>query len=228
MGKLVLSDSKLAYLSLLPFCIPKFIAGTNILTSDTFFGYRSVGLIFFLYFLAFLLQKRIYLASVVAGIGIFFHPLLIIPNFFNLPAVIYSNFKAGKQKAVKMARSLMIFIPVFAVYILIMKPSQSSYLQLLNLFNREWYEIIRSRDSYLFPSLWSKIEWSALIFYLFLIIVFYNRLEKDIKKIVIAISIVSISIFLINFLLLDVAKIPLIAQLQLVRSIMPLAFLSLS
>lgn len=221
LAKVVLRDPKLAYLSVLPFLLPKFIAGTRIFTFDTFFGYRNIGLIFFVFYLSYIIQNKFYKAATVAAIAILFHPLSIIPSSLLLPAMILIN---SKEKIKNLFVSmLIIFIPIL---ILISFSSTSSLVSLSTAFDSQWYSIIKLRDEYLFPSRWILIEWGAVIFYLLVIIILKGKLDSKTKRNINIITSVPLIIFALNFILIDLIKIPLIGQFQLVRSISPLAYIA--
>src|SRR3990167_6420673 len=96
--KIILKDENLAYLSLIPFFLPKFIAGTATLTYDLFFGYRSIGVIFLLFYLSYLMEKKFKEAIFFATAGFLFHPLSIIPNILLLPAAFLTRSKIRFKK----------------------------------------------------------------------------------------------------------------------------------
>lgn len=226
MAKIFLTDEKLSYLALLPFVVPKFIAGTGIYTSDTYFGYKSVGIISLLYFLIFLFKKKFIKASISASVGFLFHPLSIIPSYTNLPVLIFKSNKSSKKMISMLCKSIIVSVVLITPYFLMLNHSNLIISQVSHLFDKDWLQIIRLRDDYLFPTSWSNVEWAALLFYILLIIIFYNRLNISLKKTLLTVLIVSLSIFTLNFLLLDIIKSPIFAQFQLIRSVVPLAYIS--
>ena len=170
LSKTLVANKYLAYAGVLPFLLPKFIAGTNIYTFDTFFGYRSVGLLFFIFYLVFAGQNKFYKASIVAAIGALFHPLSIIPTLTILPALIIFN---SEKKAKTLLISSALFFSIISLFIF---TSSTNFMMLLgHAFDRQWLDIIKFRDEYLFPSKWQPIEWSAVIFYLLVIFLFFSR-----------------------------------------------------
>src|SRR3990167_810543 len=101
----ILKDQKLAYLALLPFFLPKFIGGTATSTFETFFGYRSLGILFLLYYLIYILEKRFLKSATIAGLGFLIHQLSIIPNLLLIPFSIVSS----KEKLKVGVKSFLVF-----------------------------------------------------------------------------------------------------------------------
>lgn len=219
LAKIILGDDKLAYLSLLPFLLPKFIGGTATSTYEIFFGYRLIGIIALIYYLIFLFEQKYYQAATVAGLGFLFHPLSIIPNLFLLPALALSN---GKVKV--LIKSLIIFLFLILPSLIL---ARSDFSIFGSAFDREWLSIIKERADYVFPSTWSIRGWAAFALYPMLILIFASKLKKSFSTKIKVIGIVSATIFIISFFLLDVLKIPIFSQFQLARSITPLAYIGL-
>lgn len=222
LSKILTNNKYLAYLGILPFLIPKFIAGTSIYTFDTFFGYRSIGLVIFIFYLTLIIQNKFYKASIIAAIGILFHALSIIPTLALLPAVIIFN----SQKKFKTLLLTSLIIISISSLLIINSDFDTSKLK-EHVFDSLWYSTILFRDQYLFPSQWKPIEWAALIFYLGTIFLFIKKINPETRKNILVIAATCVLIFVINYTFLDLIKTPIIAQFQLVRSIMPLAYLSL-
>ncbi|KKQ08296.1 MAG: hypothetical protein US19_C0028G0014 [Candidatus Daviesbacteria bacterium GW2011_GWB1_36_5] len=216
-------NKTMALASLLPFLLPKFIGGTANFTYDTFFGHRSVGTIFFIFYLTDLLKKNYIKAVLMASIGLWFHPLSIIPNIFLLPSLIISSKNIHKFK---------ILVHTFLIFLLFTTPfiylSKSNVLNnFSSLFDEQWFSIIKSRDKYLFISTWSMTGWAALGLYMVPLVIFIKNLDKYLRNTLKKVLIISLVVFITNAFILDVLKIPAIAQFQLVRSIMPIAYLGL-
>src|SRR3989344_8385906 len=66
LSHVILKDQRLAYLALLPFFLPKFVGGTATFTFDNFFGYRSIGIVFMILHLSYLLEKKFLKAAIFA------------------------------------------------------------------------------------------------------------------------------------------------------------------
>ncbi len=216
-------NQTMAIASLLPFLLPKFIGGTANFTYDTFFGHRSVGIIFFVFYLTYLLKKNYTKAVIIASIGLWIHPLSIIPNILLLPALIVSDKNIHRFKT--LIHTCLIFLLFTAPFIYLSKSNVLNNFS--NLFDEKWFSIIKSRDNYLFITTWSLTGWAALGLYLVPLVMFIKKLDKYMGYIVIKILIISLAIFIANAFILDVLRIPAIAQFQLVRSIMPIAYLGL-
>lgn len=222
LAKIMLANDKLSYMALLPFLLPKFIGGTATFTYDVFFGYRSIGVIFFIYFLTHLLEKKFTKAAILASLGVWFHPLSLIPSILLLPIFIV---KFSSNKIREILQTLAVFLLILIPFLLL---SQSDFFsQLPYFFNQGWFDIIKARDDYLFPSAWEARGWLAFFLYPALIIFCLKHLQTARKKVLLVV-ITCLSVFLINFFLLEIIKISAIAQFQLVRSIAPLAYLGLA
>lgn len=221
LGKTILASDRLSYLALLPFLLPKFIGGTATFTYDVFFGYRSVGLVFFIFFLVYILEKKFTKAAITASLGIWFHPLSLIPIIPLLPIFIL---KFAKNKTREALKSVILFLLVLIPYLLVSRANVAS--QVPYFFDQQWISIIKARDDYLFPSAWETRGWLAFFLYPALIIFCLNYL-KIVKKRILLLLATCLSVFLVNFFLLDIIRIAIIAQFQIVRSIAPLAYLGL-
>lgn len=219
-SKQIFKKTSIAYLSLLPFLLPKFIGGTATLTYDTSFGYRSLGVIFLIYYLYFLLKNRFIIASILSSIALFFHPLSIIPNLVLLTVLILKN---SKNKTRDLLYASILFLLSALIYNFIFKVNA-------NYFNNSqgWFSIIKERADYLFLTNWSILGWASLGLYLFLLY-FHFKTQKSngVRSKLLLITVFSLIVFIINFILLEVLKIPSFAKFQLVRSITPIAYLGL-
>lgn len=222
LSKNLLKDNKLAYFSLLPFLLPKFIGGTAAMTFDLFFGYRSVGIVFLIFYLSFLVEKKFAKSFTIALVGLLFHPLSIIPVILALPALMIYD---SGSKLKDLFRFL--FLPSLAIMIIFLLFRNNFTKELFIIKDNVWLSVIKLRDNYLFISTWHLRAWEALALPFTLIILFINRLDKNIKRLIIILSLVSLSIFTANFFLLETFKIPSLAQFQLVRAIVPLAYIGL-
>lgn len=217
LAKLILNDDKKAFLSLFPFFLPKFIGGTATFTFDTFFGYRSFGVIFLILFLTYLLKGKYVNSAVFAFLGILFHPLSIIPNLLLLPSLVFFNSK--KNKRMMFSRYFKWGIVMTLTIVLI--------LGILIPKNNQWLSVIKERDDYLFLSLWTWQGWAAAAMYFFITLVFFNDLSKNLQKLLKIIVVFSLVVFVSYWFTLEVLKAPEIAKLQLLRSISPVAYVGL-
>ena len=214
----------LAIISLFPFLLPKFIGGTANYTYDTFFGYRSIGLIFLIFYLIYLFEKRYNKAATIAAIGIWFHPLSIIPNLLLLPAFVIATNKP-EQRIKILLKALAIFALLLIPFFLISKTNTFSNFS--SAFDTSWLNIIKGRDNYLFVSTWTITGWAALGIYLAPIAMFYKNIVKEHQQTLKLLILTSFAVFLFNAFTLEVIKTPAAAQFQLVRSIAPLAYIGL-
>ena len=217
-SKTLTKNKNFAYLSLLPFLMPKFIGGTATPTYDNFFGYRSIGVIFLILYLSHLLQGKISKAVFFAIAGFSFHPLSIIPNIFLL---------TGKYIEKMRPRMGRLFRPLILGFILIF--SVVTIIFLKNLFQDDlWLNVIKFRDNYLFPSKWNVRGWASFWMYLFLIFIFITRLDIKTRKAILLFLSISLTVFIVAYLLIEILKIPQIAKFQLTRSITSSAYIALA
>lgn len=210
----IVKDQKLAYLALLPFFLPKFIGGTATFTFDTFFGYRSVGVVFMVLHLSYLLEKKFQKAAISALLSAVFHPLSIIPIILLFPLIfIKENFKIQKKPIVLILSILLLVILLLSQFL----PKDNS-----------WLSIIKFRDDYLFVSAWSIRAWLAVALYTSLLFILLRSMKPQMENSVLLIVIISFSFFVSNYLILEIIKTPFIAKFQLVRAISPIAYISLA
>lgn len=222
LSKVLLKNENLALFSLLPFLLPKFIGGTATQTFDLFFGYRSVGLIFFIFYLSYLFEKKYLKSLILASLGFLFHPLSFVPNIIIIPVLFVLDSKSKTQNILKIIL-LSVFVGTLAYIIL----GYNYFYDVLS-SNQTWYKIIKLRDDYVLASTWSLSGWAAFFLYPVLIFLLSPNISKETKKTIQVIAMVTLFIFLINAILLDVLKLPGFAQFQLVRSIAPLAYVGLA
>lgn len=222
LAKILLKNERLAYFSLLSFILPKFIGGTATQTFDLFFGYRSVGVVFLVFYLSYLLEKKYAKSLIIAFVGILFHPLSIIPSALTLPVLFLSYSKSKTKDCLKIIISSLLL--VVTSYIVLGR----DFFNTLFSKNELWYSIIKFRDAYVFASSWQLIGWAAFFLYLTLVILVASDISKGIRKTIINVTVISLVVFLANAILLDFLKLPGFAQFQLVRSITPIAYLGLA
>src|SRR3989344_3234814 len=200
LSKILLKNERLAYFSLMPFILPKFIGGTATQTFDLFFGYRSVGVVFLVFYLSYLLEKKYAKSLIIAFVGILFHPLSIIPSALTLPVLFLSYSKSKTKDCLKIIISSLLL-------------AVTSYIVLGNfffntLFSKDelWYSIIKSRDAYVFASSWQLLGWAAFSLYLTLVFLVAPDTSKGMRKTVINVTVISLAVFLANAVLLDFVR----------------------
>lgn len=221
LAKVFFPKDSIAYLSLFPFISPKFIGGTANYTFDTFFSYRNIGVTLFTMFLGLLLRRHFILATIVATATIWIHPVSTIPHLILIPTFILFQ---SRQRIRDFCICSGIFIVITAPLFFLFQKSSISSLPATNF--PFWIDVIRSRDSYLFPLLWNTQGWLSLGFFIGTIVLLFSKLNKT-KLGVILILTCSFVVFLINLSLLEIFKVPFFAQFQLVRSVNSLAFIAL-
>lgn len=219
LAKVFFKSKQIAFLSLLPFLMPKFIGGTATYTFDSFFGYRSVGVVFLVFYLSFLLKNQFIKSSFIAGIGLFFHPLSIIPSLLLAPVLIIKN---SKKKTKDLLYFFIIITISVLLYILFFKVDSNIWSR-----SQEWLSIIKSRNGYIFPSTWGVLGWLSLCLYLTLIAFYLKFSNRRDKGDILTITIVSLFVLVVDFVILEFIKLPGFAKFQLVRSITPIALIGL-
>lgn len=219
LSKLIFRKSEIALLSLLPFLIPKFIGGTATYTFDNYLGYRSVGTIFLVFYILFALKKQFIKSAIVAGLSLFFHPLSVIPNLLIGPVLIARNSRAKTKD--------------FTLFVIIITLSMFMYLWTFQLQpeilkrSAEWLSIIKSRDDYIFISLWTILGWLSLFLYITLNAIYLKNRKNLFRIEIILILIVSLLILFANYIFLDFLQFSQFAKFQLARSITPIALIGL-
>lgn len=214
LSSVILKDKNLAYASLAIFMLPKFIGGTTTSTFDDFLGYRSIGVIFLLSYLSYLLEKKFREAIVFASLGFLFHPLSIITSIMILPAL-YIRQKLNFSPKIQIAAILLVSI----LTVILMVPLPKDDL---------WLSIIKSRDAYLFPSTWGINGWLALFLYFALIFALIRKIRLKLRSDLLLIITICLTIFIGNFIVLEIFKTPSVAKFQLARSITPIVYISLA
>lgn len=222
LSKILLKNEHLAYFSLLPFFLPKFVGGTATQTFDLFFGHRSVGIIFLIFYLSYLLEKKYLKAFVIAIIGFLIHPLSIIPSALFLPVILLITSKEKIKDSLKIISVCLLLLIMSYMFL------GNSFYNSLFIKDSAWYPIIKLRDSYVFMTTWQLLGWAALFIYPAFIFLFYSKIAKGMKKTTLIILMVSLVSIIFNLIILDILKFPNFAQFQLVRSIAPLAYIGLS
>lgn len=220
LSKLFFKKREIALVSLLPFLLPKFIGGTATQTFDTFFGYRSIGQIFLVFYLLFLLKRQFIKSSLVAGFGLFFHPLSIIPNLLISPLLIIKNSRNKKK-------DLLIFLLTILAFSVVYKLSFSCCIDLFKQ-SSNWLNIIKDRDNYIFVSIWSILGWLSLGMYLLFGLIYLKYKNRRLKGDILTIFLSSLFVLIFNYLIIEIFRQPAIAKFQLARSITPIALISLT
>jgi len=218
-GEAIFKKKEMALVSLLPFLIPKFIGGTATYTYDNFFGYRSIGVVLYTFYLLFLIRNQFNKATLISGICLFFHPLSIIPSILLAPVLILKNSENKIKDLVVFTVSIALF---GFLYQLIFRADSNLFEHSVN-----WMQIIKERDDYIFPSLWGLLGWLSLIMYMALTFFNIKFFKRNLNSTFKMILITSLALFLLNYLVLEVFQFPGFAKFQLARSIAPIATIGL-
>lgn len=218
----ILNNKNLAYLALFPFVLPKFIGGTAAFTYDIYFSYRSIGVIILIFYLTYLFERKFIVSSAIAAIGLWIHPTSIFPNIANIYFFIFNFSKKKLHDLI-----LITFIFTISLFIIFIFISSNFQYTSLNSLSDNWLNIIKTRDSYLFLSQWHLRGWLSLFLYITLVLLFSKQVNRTTRKFIFIIVGSSLFILVLNYLVLDIIKLPYFAQFQLAKSITPVAFIGL-
>lgn len=219
LSKVILKNDKFAFLSLLVFLSPKFIGGTATQTFDNYFGYRLIGTIFLLLAMKCLFEGKIIKASLITCINLFIHPLSVIPSLIYFPSLFT---RINKKRVIIAVFLIFISIIIFQSY-----SNINSIVRIKYFWDREWLNILKDRNSFLFISSWSIYGWASYGVLFLPILVFFRRLSKEQKFILKRLFLGSLFVFVFHFVFTEVIKSPFFTNFQLVRSFNPLTYIGL-
>ena len=220
LSRVILKNEKLAVLSLLLYFSPKFIGGTATQTFDSFFGYRNIGIILLLVTLRYLLENNIIKASLVACLNLLVHPLSVIPSLIYFPVSL-------ARKNLHLVIVSILLLGLTALWMGRIAGIDTTS-RLGHFLDNDWLSIIRERNNFLFASQWSIYGWGSFFIYFLPIVIFLNKLTKNLRRNLVKFLLASTIVFVVNFFLLEVLASPFFASFQLVRSFNPLAYVGLS
>ena len=231
-----------AALAVLLLLLPKSVGGTATATQDTFFTLRSTAMPVAIAFLIPLFRGRLVLAAIICGLAFLIHPITTIPLIFLLTfRLLVDGFRRNWRIPAKaLGVFLLCILPLFVRVFMIARANPSD----LSFFSRsdpQWVEIIKQRDSYIFFSVWGQDAFRSLAAYFALLIVIllfrrwyspavnelnqsepyqeYSRSHiREVDLWAYGVIIVCAGLFIAGGVFVEWYPLPLVVQLQVVRS----------
>lgn len=230
-------DRRTAILSVLLVLVPERVGGTATATQDTFCTLRSTAMPFAIAFLIPYFRGRLYIASIICGVAFLIHPITAIPlvGLLTLRLAI-EGFRNDWQSAAKpLGLFILCILPLFIRVFLIDRANPSD-LSLLSRSDPEWLEIIRGRDSYIFLTNWSQHAFESIAYFLILLIgiLYFRRWYarwlarnnsipqsagiRETDRWAFGIIMICLILFFIGAVFVEWLPLPLVVQLQILRS----------
>src|SRR3989344_3803900 len=146
------------------------VYGTGMRTIAPMLLPRDIAIAFGLCALGYLLERRFFIAALLLGFGILFHPATSLPFLFLFYAMLF--FDGYFRPAYRVA--LVYLAPLFSFFILYLFIPPGEGGSLFQIFDPAWREVILGRDSYYFLSTWyfpntSPVYLAASIYIFFLL-----------------------------------------------------------
>jgi hypothetical protein len=229
-----------AGLAVLLLVIPKVIGGTATTTQDTFFTLRNTAMPIAIAFLIPYFRGRLIMSAVICGIAFVIHPITTIPIIFLLiirlllDGIRYDWRASTKAFGVFLLCILPLFIRVFLI-----DRADTSNLSFFSRSDQQWMDIIKQRDSYIFFSVWGRDAFILLaIYFVTLIAILLFRRWYTVNKLsesasypeygrsyiretdlwAYGVIIVCAALFIVGGVFVEWYPLPLVVQLQVVRS----------
>jgi len=231
-----------AALSVLLLILPKSVGGTATATQDTFFTLRSTTMPLAIAFLIPYFRGRLVLAAIICGIAFLIHPITTIPLILLLAfRLLIDGFRHDWRASAKAFGVFLICIFPLLIRVFMIDRANPSDLSFFSRSSPQWIEIIKQRDSYIFFSVWGRDAFLSLAAYftIFPAILLFRRWysasvnepnksesyqeysrsyirETDIWAY--GVIIVCGALFIIGGVFVEWYPLPLVVQLQVVRS----------
>lgn len=188
---------------------------------------RSISLALNLLFLALYFNRKKIISTIPLGLGLIIHPITSLPfiTYYYLDIFFFS-----KKKLINLDVKSFLFglIPVVWLFVLLLN-TKSSGIGFLGLLDPLWESIIRFRDPYVFISSWTFLSIPFHISTLVLLVISWIELRDlfahEIKRKLYLLVSIPISLTILSFLLVDILKLHMFAQLQMTRSLLILKLL---
>ena len=229
--------------------LPKSVGGTATATQDTFFTLRSTAMPVAIAFLIPYFRGRLVLTAITCGIAFIIHPITTIPLIFLLIYRLLIDALRHEKMLAEPSSFWRAPAKAFGVFLLCILPllvrvfliNRANYSDLNFFFrsDRQWIEIIKQRDSYIFFSVWGRVAFLSLAAYfvtLIAILLFrrwytvnelntsalyqeYSRSHiRETNLWAYGVIIVCAVLFIIGGVFVEWYPLPLVVQLQIVRS----------
>ena len=229
-----------AALAVLLLILPKSVGGTATATQDTFFTLRSTAMPVAIAFLIPYFRGRLVLAAIICGIAFLIHPITTIPLIFLLMfRLLIDALRHDWRAPAKAFGVFLLCILTLLVRVFLIDRANPSNLSFFSRSDPQWIEIIKQRDSYIFFSVWGRDAFLSLAAYfaiLLTILLFrrwytVNELNKSapyqeysrsyIRETDLwayGVIIVCAGLFIVGGVFVEWYPLPLVVQLQVVRS----------
>lgn len=236
-----------ASLAVLLLVLPKPVGGTATATQDTFFTLRSTTMPLAIAFLIPYFRGCLVLAAILCGIAFLIHPITTIPLIFLLFfRLMIDGFRHDWRPSAKAFGVFLICIFPLLVRVFLVEHASPSNLSFFSRSDLQWIEIIRQRNSYIFFSAWRQDAFLSLAAYftILLAILLFRRwyspsinspsinepnnseLHQENSRSYIreadlwayGVIIVCAGLFIIGGVFVEWYPLPLVVQLQVVRS----------
>ncbi len=206
-------DRKVAFYSLLFFVIPLPIAGSSIKTFETFFTLRIVAEALLIASVFFLMNRKWFFSSILAGFGFLFHPLTFIPYPLLIPVLSTTGWIKRRECFLVVVTFFSFAIPFIGKFI---ATTSSDPI----IMDRQWRMVVENRMPYAFLSHWSVASLFSLFFFVAPLIYYLisSKLGKSFHPVVRA-ALIAVSITTIIHILSDVTSFRPGLELQLSRNI---------
>ena len=230
-------DRRAAILAVFFVLVPTRVGGTATATQDTFCTLRSTAMPFAIAFLIPYFRGGLYAASIICGVAFLIHPITALPlvGLLTLRLAI-EGFRKGWQAAAKpLGVFILCTLPLF-IRVFLIDHANPSDLSLFARSDPEWLEIIRGRDGYIFLTNWSQDAFQSITFPLILLIGilyfrrWYARRQagndpitqgtgiREIDRWAFGLIMICLILFFIGAVFVEWLPLPLVVQLQILRS----------
>jgi hypothetical protein len=220
--------------------IPKPIGGTATTTVDIFFTLRSTALPIAIFFLIPYFRGRLVLSAIICGITFLIHPITAIPLILLLIfRLLIDAFRHNWRKPLKAFGVFLLCILPLLIRVSLIEKAGRANLSFFSRSDPQWVNIIKQRDSYIFFSAWGRNDFLSLLAYfatLISILLFRrwdisnNRDKSELNQEyggsyiretdlwAYGVVMVCAGLFIIGGIFVEWYPLPLVVQLQVVRS----------
>lgn len=226
-----------AVLAVLFLITPKSVGGTATATQDTFFTLRSTAMPFAIAFLIPYFRGRLIPAAIICSVAFLIHPITAIPLVGLLALrLLIDGFRGDWRTPAKAFGIFLICVLPLFVRVFLINHANPSDLSLLSRSHPQWLEIIKRRDSYIFLSVWNRDAFQSVIVNLTILLAILlfrrwhstsnNGLIRETDWWAFGVILVCLSLFIIGGVFVEWYPLPLVVQLQVLRSLYLLVNLS--
>ena len=187
-------------------------------------------------------RGRLFLAAIICGVAFLIHPITTIPLVCLLGLrLLIDGFRDDWRISAKAFGVFLICILPLLIRVFLIDRANTSDLSFFSHSDPQWLEIIRQRDSYIFLSVWRENAFVSTITYLVILLVtlFFRRFSKmgrnEVSSLTtnglpgqrtgetdfwaLGVIIVCVGLFIIGGVFVEWYPLPLVVQLQVLRSL---------